>query len=69
VERPTTLGIREEYFIVKVMVKLKVIKKYTDIELGKKLLPNEEIEVSRERAEVLLNRGFVKILRVNKLSR
>jgi len=51
------------------MVKLKVIKKYTDLELNKKLSPNDTLEVSRERAELLLSKGFVKLLRIDKLSK
>jgi len=51
------------------MVKLIVVKKYTDLELKRKLQPNEILEVDRERAEVLLEKGFVKLLKVYKLSR
>jgi hypothetical protein len=50
------------------MVKLKVIKKYKDIELERSMLVGEDLEVSRERAEVLLSKGFVKIIKISKLN-
>jgi hypothetical protein len=63
-----TLGTKEEYFTVNLMVKLKVIKKYKDIELERSMLVGEDLEVSRERAEVLLSKGFVKIIKISKLN-
>jgi hypothetical protein len=49
------------------MVKLRVIKKYHDIELEKKLEPGYEFEVPLERAKVLLPTGFVEIVKIEKL--
>lgn len=39
------------------MVKLRVLKKYKDIELGREILPQEIIEVSDTRAKSLLKKA------------
>lgn len=41
-------------------MKVRVITKYRDIELKKIMLAGEEIETTKERAEHLINLGFVK---------
>ena len=41
-------------------MKVRVITKYRDIELKKIMLAGEEMEIRKERAEHLINLGFVK---------
>lgn len=41
-------------------MKVRVITKYRDLELKKIMLAGEEIEATKERAEHLINLGFVK---------
>jgi len=44
------------------MTQIEVIRAYRDLELGRFVREGEKFEVSDERAELLLNKKFVKIL-------
>lgn len=41
-------------------MKVRVITKYRDLELKKIMVAGEEMEITKERAEHLINLGFVK---------
>jgi len=49
------------------MVKLKVIKKFHDLETGKHRTVGDELEVTVERAKKLLKLGLVQILFIKKI--
>lgn len=51
------------------MVHIKVIKPYTDLELNKKLKPDYVFKVTPDRARVLLSKGFVTIMRIDKMKK
>jgi len=51
------------------MVEVQVVKKYDDIELGRKVQLKERIETTPERAKKLAGMGLVSIIRVNKLTK
>jgi hypothetical protein len=44
------------------MTQIEVIRAYRDLELGRFVREGEKFEVSDERAELLVNKKFVKIL-------
>ncbi len=46
------------------MTKIEVVKAYRDLELGRFVREGEKFEVSDERAELLLNKKFVKIVEI-----
>ncbi len=46
------------------MTKIEVVKAYRDLELGRFVKEGEKFEVSDERAELLLNKKFVKIVEI-----
>jgi hypothetical protein len=46
------------------MTKIEVVKAYRDLELERFVREGEKFEVSDERAELLLNKKFVKILEI-----
>ena len=47
-------------------MKVRVITKYRDLELKKIIVAGEEMEITKERAEHLINLGFVKKIEVKK---
>lgn len=51
------------------MVKIKTLKKYDDIELGRVVNRGEELEVSVNRAKKLVGMGLAELLIINKLSK
>jgi hypothetical protein len=46
------------------MTKIEVVKAYRDLELGRFVREGEKFEVSDERAELLLNKKFIKIVEI-----
>ncbi len=46
------------------MTKIEVVKAYRDLELGRFVKEGEKFEVRDERAELLLNKKFVKIVEI-----
>ena len=51
------------------MVEVIVKKKYSDIELDRKVLENEKLELSPLRAKKLASMGLIEIIKINKLSK
>lgn len=49
------------------MAKLKIIKRYFDVEIDRKMQVGEVIEVTAERAEKLLSLGLCEVLYLPKL--
>lgn len=47
-------------------MKVRVITKYRDLELKKIMVAGEEMEITKERAEHLINLGFVKKIQEKK---
>lgn len=44
------------------MTRIEVKRAYRDLELGRFVREGEQFEISEERAELLLSKGFVKVL-------
>jgi hypothetical protein len=44
--------------------KIKIVRAYRDLELGRFVVEAELLEVSDERAEVLVSKGFAKIIEI-----
>jgi len=51
------------------MVKIRIVKKYFDVELNKNVEPKIELEVSDERAKKLCSMGLAEILHIDKFSK
>lgn len=51
------------------MVKVRVIKKFDDIVLEKRVLPDFAMEVTPERAKKLTSMGLCEIIKIDKLSK
>jgi hypothetical protein len=51
------------------MVKISIIKGYEDMELNRKVLPKEILEVSISRAKKLTSMGLAELLSINKLNK
>lgn len=48
-------------------MKVRVIRRYNDLELGRIIEEDAEIEVTKQRAEKLLRLGFVQEIKQNKV--
>ena len=47
-------------------MRVKVIKRYRDLELGEIKVPGDTFEVNQDRAETLIRKGFVEEIKGNK---